>query len=382
MDDDELALCVSCGLCLPHCPTYRVTGDESASPRGRIAAMRMVQAGAPATAEFETYMDLCVQCRGCEAACPSSVPFGRLMEGARHSLADQTGYQPTWRRLVYRALAWHRLLVAVGALLAVGQRLGLVPARLGLPRIPLRRARLVANGTDAWVFLGCVMDAFQRPVHAAAQRVMESTGARCRPSPASAGCCGALAAHAGLTDMATAQAARVVSSMPGDDPVVVDSAGCGAYMKEYGRVLGEAGAAFAARVRDVGEWVTAPGRSLPPMEPLPLRVAVQDPCHLRHVQKAHRPVRALLAPAVVELVELADDGLCCGAGGAYSLWHPDMAARIRERKLAAIAATGASVVASANPGCAMHLAAAGLDVRHPVEMADEAIRRGARRRDG
>ncbi|MHB1924827.1 MAG: (Fe-S)-binding protein, partial [Acidimicrobiales bacterium] len=129
----------------------------------------------------------------------------------------------------------------------------------------------------------------------------------------------------------------------------------------------------AGRVRDISEGLG--GRTLPAMYRLPLRVAIQDACHLRHVQKVHGAVRPLLAAAVEEVVELSDEGLCCGAGGSYSVWHPDMAARIRRRKLGVIAATGASVVASANPGCAMHLAAAGLDVRHPVELLDEAIAR-------
>lgn len=372
VDDDELALCVSCGLCLPHCPTYRVTGDESASPRGRIAAMRLVHSGAArADAEFEGFMDLCVQCRGCEAACPSSVPFGRLMEGARHTLAEQTSYQSWWRRAGFAALSHRRLLVAGAYAAAVAQRLHLMPRRVGLGRVAWSRPRLGHNGNDAWILTGCVMDAFQRPVHAATQRVMEATGAATRPSPP--GCCGALAAHAGLTDIAHRQAAATAASMPGSDPVVVDSAGCGAYMKEYGRVLGPEGDAFAGRVRDISEWLG--GRTLPAMYRLPLRVAIQDACHLRHVQKVHGAVRPLLAAAVEEVVELSDEGLCCGAGGSYSVWHPDMAARIRRRKLGVIAATGASVVASANPGCAMHLAAAGLDVRHPVELLDEAIAR-------
>jgi len=372
VDDDELALCVSCGLCLPHCPTYRVTGDESASPRGRIAAMRLVHSGAAlADTEFEGFMDLCVQCRGCEAACPSSVPFGRLMEGARHTLAEQTSYQSWWRRAGFAALSHHRLLVAGAYAAAVAQRLHLLPKRAGLSRVAWRRPRLGDSGSGVWILTGCVMDAFQRPVHAASQRVMHATGASTRPSPP--GCCGALAAHAGLTDIARRQAAATAASMPGSDPVVVDSAGCGAYMKEYGRVLGPEGAAFAGRVRDINEWLA--GRSLPAMRRLPIRVAIQDACHLRHVQKVHGAVRPLLAAAVEEVVELADDGLCCGAGGSYSVWHPDMAARIRERKLGAIAATGASVVASANPGCAMHLAAAGIDVRHPMELVDEAILR-------
>ena len=378
IDGEDLALCVQCGLCLPHCPTYRVTGEESASPRGRISAMRLVAAGGPAGEEFTRFMDLCVQCRGCEAACPSSVPFGRMMEASRSALAAQTGYQPRWRRLGFRALSHPRLLRTAARLTAIGQRLGVVPARLGLPRLSWRRPPLADQGGDGWLLTGCVMDAFMRPVHAAAQRVLAAAGTRTRPSPP--GCCGALAAHAGLTGIAHRQAARTIASMPGDAPVIVDSAGCGAYMKEYGRVLGEEGAAFAARVRDISEWLAE--HPPPEVGALPLRVAVQDPCHLRHVQKTHGAVRAVLGPVVSELVELADDGLCCGAGGSYSVWHPDMAERIRARKLTAISASGASVVVSANPGCAMHLAAAGVEVRHPVEVLDEAISSGAGRVDG
>ena len=376
LDDDELALCVSCGLCLPHCPTYRVTGDESASPRGRIVAMRAVVGGAPVTDEFVGYMDLCVQCRGCEAACPSSVPFGRLMEGARHTLTEHAGYQPWWRRLGFRALAHPGLLRVATVGLALAQRARLVPARLGLPPLPLRSRPLRATGDDVWLFTGCVMDAWMRPVHAAAVRVMTAAGAGVRPTPPAAGCCGALAAHAGLVDLARRQAGAVVRSVTGKREVVVDSAGCGAFMKDYGRLLGSEGDAFAGRVRDVHEWLD--GRPLPAAPPLPHRIAVQDPCHLRHVQGAHEEVRRVLGPFALEIAELADDGLCCGAGGSYALWHPDMAARIRDRKLAAIAATGADVVVSANPGCAMHLAAAGLTVRHPLEVIDEAISAGTR----
>src|SRR5262245_4217122 len=163
--DTDLAACVACGLCLPHCPTYRITGEESASPRGRIAAMRAVHfGGQPIDDSFTEFMDLCVQCRGCEAACPSSVPFGHLMEGARETLAEQTPYQPWWKRLGYRVLGYHWLLLGLSTLLAVAQRMHLIPKRVatGLPPLPLRRERLVATGTDAWLFTGCVMDAWQR----------------------------------------------------------------------------------------------------------------------------------------------------------------------------------------------------------------------------
>jgi glycolate oxidase iron-sulfur subunit len=381
VDDEDLSACVSCGLCLPHCPTYRVTGEESASPRGRIAAMRATHVDdGPPGPEFTEFMDLCVQCRGCEVACPSSVPFGRLMEGARVTLARDTPYQPRWRRLAYAALGHHRLVLAASTAAAVAQRLGLLPARLGLPPLPLRRPQLRSSvtagpgarprDTDAWLFTGCVMDAWMRPTHAAALQVMQAAGAGGVALPGSGGdCCGALHVHAGLRDEAQVFAGRVMASMPGNAPVVVDSAGCGAAMKDYGALLGTSEARrFSDRVLDVHEWLAARADRLPPaVRRLGEPVAVQDPCHLRHVQRAHHHVRTVLAP-YAELVEIGDEGLCCGAGGAYAGIHPGMASEIRARKVAAIAATGAPVVASANPGCIAHLAGAGLDVRHPLDI--------------
>ena len=388
LDEDELVACVACGLCLPHCPTYRVTGLETASPRGRIAAMQAVDLhGAPLDATFERYMEECVQCRGCEAACPSSVPFGHLMEGARAALDDHRRPTRPWPRraaewLGYRlVLPRHWLLLALSWLLAFAQRVHLVPARLPVPRISLRslarrlRARTPAETADAFLFPGCVMDAWQRETHRAALRVMEAAGAHpALPGPG-ADCCGALHTHAGRVDEARKLARRVMASMPGDAPVVVDSAGCGAAMKDYGHLLGTPeAAAFAGRVRDFSEWLESRG-------PLPVRstgraVVVQDPCHLRHVQKAAGAVRAVLAPAYVT-VDTDDDGLCCGAGGAYNALQPELAADIRDRKVAAIrrAAGGRAdpLVVSANPGCAMHLAAVGLDVRHPADLLAEAL---------
>ncbi|MEX2267227.1 MAG: (Fe-S)-binding protein [Acidimicrobiia bacterium] len=377
VDEEALVACVACGLCLPHCPTYRVTGDESASPRGRIAAMRAVQSGAAELrGEFTEYMDLCVQCRACEAVCPSSVPFGRLMEGSRTTLVSQTRYVPRWQRLAYRVLRHHRLLVLFSRLGAVLQRAHLVPKRLGLPRLPLRSTRLRATGTDVWLFTGCVMDAWQRDVHAAVVRVLGAAGVGVRlPDARRAGCCGALHVHAGLAEPARALAERVMTAFPGDAPVLVDSAGCGAALKDYGHLVGTpAAAAFAARVFDVHEWLAARIEQLPvPTVPFAEPVALHDACHLRHVQKAHLAVRTVLAP-FAEVRELDDEGLCCGAGGAYAALHPDMAADIRKRKLDSIARTGARVVASANPGCTFHLAAAGVDLRHPFEIIDEALR--------
>jgi len=368
IDDAELASCVACGLCLPHCPTYRVSGEEARSPRGRIAAMRAVQwEGAPIDESFVTFMDECVQCRGCETACPSGVPFGHLMEGARAALVESANYQPWWKRLGYRLLAHHRLVLIGSSALAVAQRTGMVPSRLSIPRLAIRRRPLIPSGTDVWLFPGCVMDAWQRETHRAVQRVIEATGAGVAfPAPgAGADCCGALHVHAGLLADGHALADRTLASMPGDAPILVDSAGCGAALKERDR---------SGRVLDVHEWLAARMDALPVARAgwVRPRVAVQDPCHLRHVQKAHLAVRTVLAP-YAELVELDDEGLCCGAGGAYAAQQPELAAAIRERKLAAIVRSGAGAVVSANPGCAYHLAAGGITPRHPLEIVAEAI---------
>jgi glycolate oxidase iron-sulfur subunit len=328
LDTEELVACVGCGLCLPHCPTYRVTGLESASPRGRIAAMRAVENdGSPLGATFTRFMEECIQCRGCEAACPSSVPFGRLMEGTRAALRRDPARRRSWSRRVGEWIGFrlvlprHGVLIVTTRVLIVAQRLHLVPRRLGLPRLSTRplRTPLAAGGTgtgDAYFFPGCVMDAWQRETHRSALRVMRAAGARPMLPATGADCCGALHTHAGRVRDARRLAARVVASMPGDAPIVVDSAGCGAAMKDYGHLLGTPeAAAFSARVRDFSEWLAqAP--------PIAVRatgqvVVVQDPCHLRHVQRAHQHVRTVLAPAY-ELRETADEGLCCGAGGAYS----------------------------------------------------------------
>lgn len=165
-----------------------------------------------------------------------------------------------------------------------------------------------------------------------------------------------------------------MSALGGTRPILVDSAGCGATMKEYGHLLDtDEARAFSARVFDIQEWLADHIDALPKVAPLPLRVAVQDPCHLRHVQRVHLATRTVLEPFVSELVELDDEGLCCGAGGAYSVLQPEMAGDIRERKTASIDRAAPDVVASANPGCALHLGAVGVPTRHPMELVDEAL---------
>ncbi len=374
LDDTELATCVSCGLCLPHCPTFRVTGEEALSPRGRIAAMRAVHDhDAPVDAEFVSFMETCVQCRGCEPACPSGVPYGRLQEGVRATLAAQHRITPRWQRVGFAALPRHRMLLAGSTLLAYAQRLRLVPARLGIPRLALRRpAPVVATGDDVWLFTGCVMDAWQRDTHRNTAKVLAAIDITFALPASGAGCCGALHVHAGLADTARRMAADVIASMPGEAPIVVNSAGCGAALKDYGHLLGTSEAvAFSDRVLDVHEFVARYTDRLRPQRRIG-RVIVQDPCHLRHVQRNQVAVRSVLG-TIADLVELDDDGLCCGAGGAYSATQPELAGMMRDAKIAAIDRAGGGVVASANPGCSMYLAAAGVQVRHPIDLLAEAL---------
>lgn len=383
LDAEELNTCVACGLCLPHCPTYRVTGEEALSPRGRIDAMRAVQVrGAPIDDDFVSFMATCVQCRGCEPACPSGVPYGHLIEGTRNHLAGERRITSRRQRIGLSLLPHHRLLLAGSTMLAFAQRLGVVPRRLGLGRLPLRRgARVRSTGTDTWLFTGCVMDAWLRETHRSTAKVLDAMGVTHSVPGAGGGCCGALHEHAGLSDRTARLAASTMASMPGDAPILVNSAGCGATLKDYGRLIGSDEARrFSERVFDVHEWIVERLDDLPQLRRRSDAVIVQDPCHLRHVQRAHLPVRAVIDRFAV-VVELDDDGLCCGAGGAYSALEPELAGQIRDRKIVsidrAIERSGATTVASANPGCSMHLQQAladrGVAVRHPIDLLAEAL---------
>jgi glycolate oxidase iron-sulfur subunit len=304
------------------------------------------------------------------------------MEHTRAALHDAPVRGSRGRRVVewvgYRlVLPRHAVLMTLTWLAWLGQRLRALPRRLGLPKLT---ARSLATPVDApaggdpgaWIFTGCVMDAWLRDTHRATVRVMRAAGADvARPGPGG-DCCGALHVHAGRTREARRLAWRVIQSMPGDAPIVVNSAGCGAAMKDYGRLLGtDEAARFSARVRDFSEWVAE-------QPPLPLRetgetLVVQDPCHLRHVQRAHSAVRAALAPAY-RLADTADDGLCCGAGGVYALLQPELSSAIRARKVDALRqAAPDAVVVSANPGCIVHLGQAGVAIRHPADVLADAL---------
>jgi glycolate oxidase iron-sulfur subunit len=384
--DGDIARCVSCGLCLPHCPTFRLTGRETASPRGRIAAMRAVAEGRATPDEsFATMMDECLACRACEAACPSAVPFGRMIEAARAQIEPR---RPARARGVKRlgltvVLPRQRLvrLAALGLGVLQSARLdALVPRRLraATPRVSLREMRTPlpasqGEGPTAALLTGCVMDTAFRQVNRATLRLLAGSGYRA-VVPERGGCCGALAMHYGHPEAARRMARARIAALEGADVVVVNSAGCSAHMKTYGELLAGDPAwaarahALAGRVRDLVEMDLRPaGRDLG-------RVAVHDACHHVHAQGIAAQPRRLLREGGAECVEIPDGTRCCGAAGLYSVTQPGMSGELRLQKARAIAAAGAPVVAVANPGCAMQIAQGlreiGSDVRvaHPAEL--------------
>lgn len=393
--EEDIVTCVACGLCLPHCPTFRVTGREGAAPRGRVAAMRMVQEGrAEVDASFRRMMDECLACRACETACPSGVPYGRMIEAAR-AQAEPTRPLParTLRRLALAHAMPRRWAVrAMGAGLGLAQLLRadrLLPERMraGAPRVRIGQMlrpvpRTAGSGPTAGVLRGCVMDVAFRPVQRATMAAVADAGFRA-VMPAG-GCCGALAMHYGQPDAARRMARERIAEFEfeGAQLVVANSAGCSGHMKAWGHMLAEdpewaeRAAAMAAKVRDVLELTLpdAPGA-------VTGAVAVHDACHHVNGQGIRGEARAMVRGAGGRPVEIPDDGRCCGAAGLYSVLQPEMSAELRRQKARAVVASGAPVVAVANPGCAAQIQAGlreiGAPVRvvHPVELRRHAPER-------
>ncbi len=386
--DADLATCVACGLCLPHCPTYRLTGEESASPRGRIAAMRLVAEGrAEVDATFARFMDLCLVCRACEDVCPSHVPFGRMMERARVQVEPlRAGRERLLRRLGLEVALPRRWLLSLARTFTPLARpflpkrvRGLVPRARPGPRVPAVTDPVGEPKGTLAMLTGCVQDQWYREVNRATARVLARNGWRVL-APRAQTCCGALPAHHGRLETARALARRNLRAFAEADLVVVNASGCGAHLKEIGELLGtDDAAAFASKVRDVTELLAGDGLRAPNANPGFTRVAVHDACHALRVQHLREEPRALLRRIPgIELVDVADGDRCCGAAGLYNVLQPQTADELMRRKAEAIAATGAEVVASANPGCTMQISAGlralGTDLRvlHPVEILDRA----------
>jgi glycolate oxidase iron-sulfur subunit len=399
--------CVHCGLCLSSCPTYRATGRETSSPRGRVYLMRGVAEGRLPLEALAEEAYLCLGCRACETACPSGVAFGSLLEETRAEVERaELRRGPAvrlerfaLRRIVPRPAA----LRAVVSLLGVVQRLGLdrlalpflpralrelhalapaVPPRSGRARLPERTpAQPPLRGRVA-LFEGCIMPELFGAVNAATARVLSREGFEV-VVPRGQGCCGALHAHAGDADFAHELAATNVATFASGefDALVVNSAGCGAALREYGRWLGPAGSGLAGRVRDVCEFLDEVGPRAP-CGPLAGGVCYDDPCHLVHGQRVEAAPRRLLARIPeLRLVPHREAASCCGAAGIYNLTHRAMSRAVLERKMDALAEADPDWIATGNPGCLMQLRTGarlrGLraEVVHPVELLDRAQNR-------
>ena len=389
--DYELFLdCVHCGLCTSACPTYVELGDENDSPRGRIYLMRAVTDGRLGiTPEVQRHLDLCLDCRACESACPSGVQYGKLIEPFRIHLEKA---MPEARRL-----GWFERMMLFGLTPYVGRmRLALAPARLmqwsGLDRLltkagffrllpkklrqlhdmlpPLKRHYgrlpevLPAEGkrrARVALFTGCAADAFFPQTNLATARVLQKNGCEVWV-PRKQVCCGALHYHAAREGPARqfAQANCEVFDARDLDAVIVNAAGCGAMLKEYAHLLhgtaaAQAGAKLQAKVRDVSEFLMELG-PVPPEHPLNLKATYHDPCHLCHGQQIRKQPRHLLEMIPgLELVPLAESEICCGAAGSYNLTQPEMAERLGERKVRHVLDTGADAVFSGNVGCLIQI---------------------------
>lgn len=425
------SLCIKCGFCLPACPTYRETGIESASPRGRLDLMYAAARGRMDLAAIEPALALCLGCQACETACPSGIRYHDMLEAERADVAalrrgtlarrcgrlllDRLLLSPrllraaVWGMWLYQRCGLQALVRVTRLLDALVPPLGRLERRMPPLSRPVRWRRMLGAqpaaaapapgafsggaasagaasagaGSDRAVVLltGCLMDAAFGEVHAATAYVLRANGIALAEAPAQT-CCGALHHHAGEVGRARDLARRNIAAFEaaGAAPIVVNSAGCGAAMKAYGGLLAgdpawaERARRCAARVRDVSEYLA--GLALaPPERPVPLAVAYDDPCHLVHAQQLREPPRALLGRIPgLRLVPLREAEMCCGSAGSYSALEPEMSRRVLLRKMEHIAASGAEAVATGNPGCLLQLRLGArecglkIEVVHPVEL--------------
>jgi glycolate oxidase iron-sulfur subunit len=430
-NSDKLLTCVHCGLCLPSCPTYRALGNENDSPRGRVYLMRGLAEGRIELGEsFTNHIDLCLGCRACETACPSGVPYGQLLEMARAEIVESQAQQDKPMAMlvgfVLKQVFTRPRLLAVSMKLAKwfrdcglaelafdsqmpGGRLQFALAILLSSRSPFanksrRKAdnspdmakpllsdssstsgEAMQSGIRLGVLRGCVMEGLFTETNRATERVLVRNGCQIADVKNQM-CCGALHAHAGYMETAADLARKNIKAFSDDDCqyIVVNSAGCGAAMKEYGEWLehdkefAAQAKEFSAKVKDISEFLAEQGIRKPDGR-VNLLVTYDAPCHLMHAQRiVNPPVELLQTIPGLRFTALAGAETCCGGAGIYNLQHPELSAEILSGKLENIRQTGADMVATANPGCIMQIGAgakmAGLDVAivHPVELLDAA----------
>jgi glycolate oxidase iron-sulfur subunit len=419
--DDVFNQCVRCGLCLPTCPTYVETLVETSSPRGRIALIRAVAEDRLdlTSPGFMHQMSECLDCRACEAVCPSGVRYGELLEPARTQIVRATAATRDLPSSFGRAFLigtlfsqlWVMRLVA--ALVRFYQRSGLQSAlrssgllrALGLADLEAlapamsdhffvaRGQRFAATGprkATAFLHAGCVMHVAFADWNEASVRVLQRAGVEVIV-PADQGCCGAITIHAGELDRGRALAQRNIAAFErsGADVYVINAAGCGSALKEYGQLFHDdpawAGraAAFSANVRDITEYLDHVGLGAG-LGAVPAIVTYQDPCHLAHAQRITAAPRNLLAqiPGLV-VRDMAESSLCCGSAGIYNVTQPEMAGRLGRRKVEHVLEVQPQILATANPGCALQIAnglraaGASIEVLHVVQLLDRSYAAGA-----
>jgi len=412
-----LSDCVHCGFCLSACPTYVLWGEEMDSPRGRIYMMQKASEGkAPLDQNFRLHMDNCLGCMACMTACPSGVQYGKLIEDTRAQVErniPRTTEDSLFRRLLFATFPHPARLRMMAAPLFLYQRSGLqallrrsgllklVPKRFAamealLPTVPARFTWKMPERTPpvgtarrrVGMLTGCVQQVFFSHVNAATARVLAAEGCEVI-TPSDQPCCGALMVHSGLEEEAAAMARKIIALFDhaSVDTIVINAAGCGSTMKEYGHLLRDdpewAGRAraFSEKCKDITE-ILCELVPLAPRKPLPMRIAYHDACHLRHAQGIYQEPRQLLAGiSGLEVAEIAEPTLCCGSAGVYNLLNPEPAQQLGDRKVTNLLATQAAAVVSANPGCLLQLKSgllrrgeADLPAFHMIELLDASIR--------
>ena len=412
-----LSDCVHCGFCLPACPTYVLWGEEMDSPRGRIYMMaKAAQGEASLDQNFRVHMDNCLGCMACMTACPSGVQYDKLIEDSRAQVErniPRTTADSLFRKLLFATFPYPNRLKLMAGPLFLYQRTGvqflmrasgllkLLPKRVAamealLPSVPSRFGWTMpekitpasAQRGRVGMLTGCVQQVFFSHVNAATARVLAAEGFEVI-TPAGQPCCGALMVHSGLDDQAAAMARNIVALFEAAnvDTIVINAAGCGSTMKEYGHLLRDdpqwAGRAraFSAKCKDITE-VLSSAPSIAPRHPLPIRIAYHDACHLRHAQGIHQQPRQLLSEIPqLEVAEIAEPSLCCGSAGVYNLLQPEPAQQLGDRKVGHLLDTHSQALVSANPGCLLQLMSAlrrrgerALPTFHMVELLDASIR--------
>lgn len=425
LDYSVLQQCMHCGMCLPTCPTYDATHRERHSPRGRIALMRAVADGElPVTRTFAEEMSYCLGCLACQTACPAGVHYAELFETARAEV-ERRGVLNSAPRTFWRTLTLHllfmrpRLLRAVGALLRWYQRSGLqtLVRRLGLTRLLPADLRQLEPQTPTMaerfspalidehesppgsaryrtaLLTGCMQDLMFSDINRDTVDVLLANGCAVHTPPVQP-CCGSLHMHNGEPGLAAELARRLLTLLPPEryDAIITNAGGCGSHLRHYGSLLADdphfaaKAKEWDAKVRDIHEWLAEIGARPPTAPPFaqPITLTYHDSCHLAHGQKVVRQPRDLLRqlPGVM-WVELPESSWCCGSAGVYSITQPEQSAALLERKVRHLAATNATVLATANPGCHLQIArgaaAAGLSltILHPVSLLARAYRNEA-----